>query len=293
MLRKKSHLNLCIIFFIYFPSIFIPLFLFAGIESNNILKHLEKMIMFGPRPSGSQALLLTKAYIIDELKKNRWEIKTASFIADTPKGIIPMHNIISSKKGKTAETIVLACHYESKYFDNLHFIGVNDSLSAVALLLELSRVIQPEPYYTLIFLFLDGEEAISVWSDSDGLYGSKYQISLWKKDKTLAKIKAFILLDLIGDKYPSFCKDSNSDSELINKVWALAKDSPVKNMFQDCLTTIQDDHIPFANENIRVLDIIHFPFPGYWHTENDSLENISVKNLGLIGEFILNLLNIL
>ena len=49
-------------------------------------------------------------------------------------------------------------------------------------------------------LFLDGEEATGEWQGTDHTYGSRYYVEAARKDGTLKDIRAFILVDMIGDR---------------------------------------------------------------------------------------------
>jgi hypothetical protein len=54
---------------------------------------------------------------------------------------------------------------------------------------------------------------------------------------------------------------------------------------------LSDDHIPFRELNIPVIDLIDFEYGGpnndYWHTSQDTLENCSEESLTAIGHMTL------
>ena len=60
---------------------------------------------------------------------------------------------------------------------------------------------------------------------------------------------------------------------------------------------IIDDHVPFSNIGIPSIDIIDFKYGStkdnndYWHTEMDSLINISSNSLKITAELTLEMLN--
>src|SRR5260370_19091533 len=60
--------------------------------------------------------------------------------------------------------------------DAIRFVGANDGGSSTGLLLELARVIgqHPDLARKIELVFFDGEEAFEQFSDTDGLYGSRY-----------------------------------------------------------------------------------------------------------------------
>ena len=56
------------------------------------------------------------------------------------------------------------------------FVGANDGGSSTGLLLELARVLGQHPSVArkVELVFFDGEEAYENFSETDGLYGSRY-----------------------------------------------------------------------------------------------------------------------
>ena len=51
-----------------------------------------------------------------------------------------------------------------------------------------------------MFVFFDGEEAMVQYSDGDGLWGSKFFVDDLKTKDEIKRLKAMVLLDMIGDK---------------------------------------------------------------------------------------------
>ena len=61
-----------------------------------------------------------------------------SFEDSTPIGRKPFTNIIATLDPHVDRRLVLAAHYDSKYFKNQVFLGATDSALSVALLLDLA-----------------------------------------------------------------------------------------------------------------------------------------------------------
>ena len=61
-----------------------------------------------------------------------------SFEDSTPIGTKPFTNIIATLDPHVDRRLVLAAHYDSKYFKNQVFLGATDSALSVALLLDLA-----------------------------------------------------------------------------------------------------------------------------------------------------------
>ncbi|HSU18910.1 MAG TPA: M28 family peptidase, partial [Acidobacteriaceae bacterium] len=189
---------------------------------------------------------------------------TDEFFARTPIGLIPMRNFIVKFPGKKDGIIVLASHYETNYWlKDINFVGANDGACTTALLIALGQYFREHPPqgYSVWLLFDDGEESITPqWTDSDSLYGTRHIAAKWSADGTIAKIKAFIVADMIGAKDLNIDKDSNSTPWLLDtlaKAGRAIGDS--KYLFKNP-TTVDDDHIPFKQRGVPVLDVIDLDY---------------------------------
>jgi Zn-dependent M28 family amino/carboxypeptidase len=106
----------------------------------------------------------------------------------------------------------------------------------------------------------------------------------------LAQIKALILVDMIGSKTLRLERDSYSADWLNSIVWAAAKRLGKTAQFTDRDTTIEDDHLHFVRAGVPSIDLIdlnNYNALGHWHTESDSLENVSADSLQVVGDVLL------
>jgi hypothetical protein len=78
-------------------------------------------------------------HIIHRMENLNWEIQKDNFEENTPNGKKPFTNIIATQNPKSLRKLVLACHYDSKYFSNMVFIGATDSAVPCAMMLDLAR----------------------------------------------------------------------------------------------------------------------------------------------------------
>jgi len=256
-------------------------------DSNRAWEHLRKQVSFGPRPSGTPAIVETRRYIIDQLKAAGIESREQMFIGMTPLGEVSMTNVIATIPGKRSERIVLASHFDTKLYREFTFVGANDGASSTAALLELGRVLKQRPNeYTIELLFLDGEEARLEWRGNDNTYGSRHYVQAAQKDKSLAGVKALVLLDMIGDRDLRVRRDANSTPWLVDIVWAAAAKAGHSDTFSNELTTIEDDHLPFLRAGVPSVDIIDLDNPT-WHTPKDTLEFVSARSLQAVGDVVL------
>jgi hypothetical protein len=261
-------------------------------DSKRAWDHLQKQVSFGPRPSGTPAINETRTYIIGQLKASGIESKEQMFIGMTPLGDVSMANVIATIPGKRPERIVLASHFDTKLYREFRFVGANDGASSTAALLELGRVLAArrnagQNEFTIELLFLDGEEArMTEWQGLDNTYGSRHYVEAARKAKTLASLKAMVLLDMIGDRDLQIRRDANSTPWLVDTIWAAAAKLGHAGTFSNELTTIEDDHIPFLRAGVPAVDIIDLDNPT-WHTPQDTVEFVSARSLQIVGDVVL------
>ncbi len=267
-------------FLFFFILFFFVFSLFSNTLKTSILKKVQTITDFGPRPSGSKALKQTQNYILTQLQKAGLDTQTFPFVAKTPMGEIHMVNLYAKQKKNHQQKILFAAHYESKLFASFDFVGANDSASGVAVLLQLaSFVAQAQCPFEIGFIFFDGEEAFAEWGPHDSLFGSRHQALLWEKEGFLKNIEAFILLDMVGDKNATFCHEEFSCPKLTKEIWKAAHQVKAHAYFKNCASAVEDDHLPFVLKKVPSVDIIHYPFPDYWHTAKDTHHNLSEETL--------------
>ena len=174
----------------------------AGVDGLQVLRHTREIVRHGPHPPGSEAQRKAGEYIAGQLEALGLEVDTHTFRPVTPRGRLRMTNIRGILPGRDERVLILASHYDSKFYDAFEFVGANDGASTSGLVLELARVlVQDNPAgLTLWFVFFDGEEAVGEWSSADSLYGSREFVKREKNRGYLRKVGAMILLDLVGGK---------------------------------------------------------------------------------------------
>lgn len=259
------------------------------IDGRKALAHAEAICANGPRPPGSAALRKAGLYIIEQLKSSGLEVKTHSFSPLTPRGQVEMINIWGVLPGTDPGVILIASHYDSKIFDDFAFVSANDGASSSATVLELARVLaseKPIPQ-TIWFAFFDGEEAFEQWSEYDSLYGSREFVRMLRQEGTLSKLKAMVLLDLIGGKKVEFPKEQYSTDWLTALVWKKAAELGHGDLFPAINgTPIEDDHMPFLKAGVPAVDIIDLRY-AYWHTAQDTPDKLSPENMAIVGDVVL------
>ena len=259
-------------------------------------EHVAKLVGYGPRPTGSEALGRAAAYIMTQLQDYGLTAEEQVFTAPTPYGPRQFRNVIARtriQQGGPNRTIIIASHYDTKLFTNMTFVGANDGGSSTGTLLEVARVAADQP--NLWFVFFDGEEAMIQYGNDDGLWGSKFFVDDLKTKDGVKQIKAMILLDMIGDKNLNVIVAGT----LSQQVFDAARAAGFRDYFTYGANAILDDHVPFMRAGIPAVDLIDFEFgsgPGlndYWHTENDTLDKLSPHSLEIVGQTTLRLIELL
>ena len=252
--------------------------------------HIQRLVDFGPRPAGSKALEKSRDYIEDQLRRSGWQVTRQAFSDDTPRGKIQFVNLIAqfSGQGKAASPSFLLCsHYDTKMFDAIRFVGANDGGSSTGLLLELARVIGQHPNLArkIELVFFDGEEAVEQFSQTDGLYGSRY-FARQLQSGGAKQFRGGLLFDMVGDRSLGITLPANSPAEMARDIFAAAEALKLRNYFTYLGRELVDDHVPLNAIGIPTLDIIDFDYP-WWHTADDTIDKVSAQSLRIVGSVAL------
>lgn len=265
-----------------------------AIDADKAWAHLERQVAFGPRPSGSPAIEECRKWIEAELTAVGLTPKRETFKAETPAGEIEFTNIWAEWPGTVATEgwIILGSHFDTKHLP-FHFVGANDSASSTAVLLELARVIVAggKSRFTYRFLFLDGEEAVRFeWEGNDNTYGSRHHAQQLKRVGDNTKARAFVLLDMVGDKDLKLTRDTHSDRKFVDCFFGAARSNGLGAHVDGKALDVRDDHIPFMNVGIPSIDLIDLEFGpnnSFWHSKDDVVANCSQESLNVIGKITL------
>jgi len=245
------------------------------------------MVAIGPRPAGSAAIEQTRKYINAQLAAIGLKTVVQAWDDQTPLGQVHMVNLIATIPGAGANRIAITGHYDTKLFRDVRFVGASDGGSSAAFLIELARVLKARKNaLTIDIVFLDGEEAVVEWRGNDHTYGSRHYVDLAQRARTLASLKAMILVDMIGDRDLGIRRDANSTRWLTDIVWSAAARLKFENYFLPATTTIEDDHLPFLAAGVPSVDIIDLDYDA-WHTQRDTLDAVSARSLQVVGDVLL------
>jgi hypothetical protein len=255
------------------------------VSGEKALAHVQALVNFGARPPGSEAIEKSRGYIAQQLELFGWHLTRQAFSNETPRGRKEFVNLIATFAGRAASPSFLLCsHYDTKTFDTGLFVGANDGGSSTGLLLELARVFgkHPELAAKLELVFFDGEEAYDHFSDTDGLYGSRY---FAQQLATAGKVKQFrggIVFDMVGDRSLGVTLPPDSPAQLASGIFASADMLKLRDHFTYFSGSILDDHTPLNEIGVPTIDVIDFDYPP-WHTLNDTIDKLSSESLRIVG----------
>ncbi|XP_030382563.1 glutaminyl-peptide cyclotransferase isoform X1 [Scaptodrosophila lebanonensis] len=277
-------------------------------------QHMREAIrnILVPRVVGTGNHTIVRQYIVQSLRDLGWHVELNSFHDTAPiVGALHFHNIIATLNPQAERFLVLACHYDSKYMENVAFLGATDSAVPCAMLLNLAKVLQEqlEPFkntnVSLMLLFFDGEEAFEQWGPKDSIYGARHLAKLWQDQGKLDRIDLLVLLDLLGAPDPAFYSFFANTELWHMRLMALETRLSQRGLLQRYMSSgvsqhdptryfqpqatrsayIEDDHIPFLQRNVPILHLIPMPFPSVWHTPDDNesvIDYATTENLALI-----------
>jgi hypothetical protein len=257
-------------------------------DGGRAYEDLRQLVSIGPRPSGSPAIEQTRDYIKRQLAGAGLAVHEQPFDASTPLGPVHMVNLRATLPGAAQNRgrIVIGGHYDTKLFREFPFVGASDGGSSAAFLLELARALKgranPLP---IELLFLDGEEAVVEWHGTDHTYGSRHYVEEARRANALKEIRAFILVDMIGDRDLTIRREQHSTRWLTDAIWEAARRLQRPEFLEET-TPIEDDHLEFLAGNVPSVDLIDLDYPA-WHQPEDRLDRVAAGSLQAVGDVLL------
>jgi glutaminyl-peptide cyclotransferase len=259
----------------------------GGFDGARAYKHVEQLVAIGPHSAGSEGIQRAQEYIVGQLKSFGCPVEEENFHApSTPVGDVAMKNIVVKIPSANPNIIIFSSHYDTKRIAN--FVGADDAGSSTGVLLELARLLCARKNAEDIWLaFFDGEEAFNPnWADPDNTYGSRELAASLALSGDLRRVKAMILVDMVGPTNPVYKREYNSTPWLTDILWSTAARLGYGRVFVDDRANISDDHLSFLKRDIPAADIIDLEVP-YWHTTQDTLDKVDPRTLAITGHVLI------
>ena len=304
------------------------------IDGARAMAHVQKFVGFGPRPFGSDALGKTADYIEAELKAMGLQLQRHEEMHKVEQRLIRNLFVqIDGEDPKAGPVLVYAAHYDTKLTEghseashNFPFVGAIDGGGGPAVLLEMARELKNRPNKPKVNIWLywiDAEESLDfTWNDKRALLGSKAFCKWLGENGSLKRLKAFVLLDLIGSKNFKIDRDGNSHSKLQEIFEAAGKAVGAPERVYEFPTADElayykqrgvnwgtiDDHMTFSAYGVPSVLLIDFArripahlqglqdgqqpqvdprFEQWWHTPDDDLAAMDPAALAFAGNLAL------
>ena len=249
-----------------------------------------------PRDAGTIRGRIAANYLLDAASAVGANVRRDSFHAETPHGEKEFTNLYAEFRhgGDDAKWVVLVSHYDTK--PGADCPGANDGASTSGLLVGIANAFIDwrEKRGNRMLIWTDGEECFSAYGPGDGLWGSRRAAEcLAAKDR---KVQAVICLDMLGDKDLAISVPSNGSLALTKIAVHAASRIGNPGLVSTMDEMVKDDHVPFLEKGYSAIDLIDFsygPDNTFWHTEKDTMENLSEESLLASGRLVAEMLNIL
>jgi glutaminyl-peptide cyclotransferase len=267
-------------------------FLFSG---EYALQHIAKQVNFGPRIIGHPAKQQTLDYVKEQLLPEADKLVVQPFQRHGLRGnniwasFYPTNNSASPRN-----RIMLGAHWDTRPISDRDsnqahkahpVIGANDGASGVAVLLEIARLLSNKRAAVIVDLvFFDLEDM----GEIDNLPFSIGATEFVAKNRFYRPI-AGVIADMVCDRDLVIPRESYSRDrapKLQDEIWRIAAQQQATAFIDRDGTYINDDHLPFLKAGLKVVNLIHWPFPQSWHTSNDSVERCSSKSLQQVGNVL-------
>ncbi|MBI2602312.1 MAG: M28 family peptidase [Deltaproteobacteria bacterium] len=283
-----------------------------------------------PHPFGSARQKEIKDYLVSTVQNLGVEVSVQEFAADTPNRDFETHlkaSWTTTRQGFNVTAFLdlipsppcimgIGSHYDTKDMSEFAYLGANDSGSSSILLLELLAFLKANTGLNLScdvqVIWFDGEEAVlPQWNDGltkhpsgmqDHTYGSRHFVDtlkqcphdadLWCVERrgNLVPFASLILLDMVGYKDLKLTPDLYSHAKLKALLVEGAKYLGKSHLIGSLAMPIEDDHIPFKEKGVPVLNIIDFSHLDLWHTPSDLPHTVSMQSLEDAGRLALYVL---
>jgi hypothetical protein len=248
---------------------------------------VKALVDLGPRPAASAALEQARQYIIAQVQQAGWKIERQEFQDDTPRGPIKFCNLIARYgDDQTTQQAIVCSHYDTKWFDVIRFVGASDGGSSTGALIEFARALSHDPALArrVELVFFDGEEAFVQFTETDGLYGSRYYAKTLRDSGRFKQFKFGILWDMMGPKNLIITLSPDSPPAHTGGILKAADALNLRQEFTFYEREIYDDHVPLLHiAEVPTIDLIDFNYPP-WHTAADTLDKLAPKSLRDVGQ---------
>ena len=291
-------------------SVSVPVF-----NPDSAYAFVERQVQFGPRVPNTEAHKACARYLASELERFGADVYVQDAVLTAYNDDrLQASNIIGVFNPEQTKRVLLFAHWDSRpYSDqdpdvNNHYKpidGADDGASGVGVLLEIARQIGLNKIGIGVdIIFFDAEDyGTPNFSNSHKQDTYCLGSQFWAKNPHVPNYKAEygILLDMVGSKNATFYKEGYSvhyAAPVVEKVWNTARNLGYGKFFINATKgSITDDHeYVIKGRGIPCIDIINLDsktthgFGSYWHTQQDTMDNIDRETLKAVGQTVLDVI---
>ncbi|HHT60731.1 MAG: M28 family peptidase [Paludibacteraceae bacterium] len=284
-------------------------------DVDSAYRYTAEQVAFGARVPESVAHKRCADYFVAQLTRFGATTMVQEGLVERYDGkLFTAKNIIASFDTINKRRVLLCAHWDTRPFSdndpdeanwNKPVLGANDGASGCGVLMEVARIVgQQMPNIGIDIILFDAEDSgkpqfyTGAIQEHTWCLGSQY----WARNPHKKNYRAEygILLDMVGAPKATFYKERfsvNYAAFVVDNIWKTAAQLGYDHYFIDKIGTyIIDDHY-YINElaGIPMADIIHTTssetgFADYWHTQNDTMENVDKETLKAVGQTVLHIL---
>lgn len=285
-------------------------------SADSAYEYVATQVNFGPRVPNTKAHEECARYLAASLERLGAKVVCQNTDLEAFDGtILHATNIIGSFAPEKQRRILLCAHWDTRPFSDAEtdstlwhtpIDGANDGASGIGVLLELARHIPNMSLNVGVdIVFFDAEDygTPEFYRGSTSEHTWCLGAQHWAKHPHVPNYKAEygILLDMVGAPDALFTYEYFSyqyGAHLLEKVWNTAHQLGYHRWFTTTKTyPITDDHY-YVNTIAKIpcIDIIHHNpytshgFGAFWHTQDDTMKNISPTTLHAVGNTLLHVL---
>lgn len=261
---------------------------------------LKAQVAFGPRVPNSPEADSCREFLLRELSfwcDTAW-VQPFTYTSVDRGVTLNLYNIIGQVNPKAADRVMLCGHWDARPTADRDpdpknhskpIPAANDGAGQIAILLEIARQLYLKPVkFGVDIVFFDGEDYGREEVIEDYLLGSRHFV----RTQPIPRPRYGILLDLISEKDLRIPYELNSyvyARPIVDKVFAAAERVKAMSFVREPGQAVMDDHIPFLEKGIPVVDIIDLDYK-YWHTLEDTPDKCSPHSMGEVGRTVMEVL---
>jgi Zn-dependent M28 family amino/carboxypeptidase len=205
---------------------------------------------------------------------------------------------------KPEKRILLCAHWDTRPFADRDprpenrmtpILGANDGASGVAVLLEVARLLcerPPSVGVDLVFFDLEDMGEEGGVERAEGRDPFCIGSSVFVGQHPDYRPDFGILLDMVGKRDLRIRKEGFSldrAPRIVEKVWSTARRIGAKAFVDQRGMPVYDDHVPFLERGIPVIDLIDMDYP-QWHTLADTPDRCAPESLQQVGDVLVEVI---